>query len=103
MKGWTYDYKGECAVPYEAETFGYPHTTTTGDVQYENTHFRTEAEAWNKLFRELDAALGIGARERANVRARLDTITTQLADDAERLVRAQTTFQKRLRDGMESK
>ena len=42
----------EMAVPHPVkefcEVFGYPHQTTCGKVMYVNSHYLTEAEAWEK-------------------------------------------------------
>lgn len=88
IKVYTYDDEKACIVERECETFGYPHCDSAGSTMYENTHFRTPAEAWDKLVRELEAGLSLGASARRDLRKRYDAVTTQLANDAERLVKA---------------
>jgi hypothetical protein len=41
----------------ECETFGYPNTDTTGETQYQNTHFRTEAAAWKSILENAEAGV----------------------------------------------
>jgi len=87
IKVYTYDYHTACVVERECETFGYPNRCTNGETMYENSHFLTPREAWDKLVREIEAGMGLDASEREQARRRFDKATTALADAAERLVR----------------
>lgn len=55
------------ALPYpvavECEQVGYPHKDANGDVQYNNTHFDSEDEAWESCRRSAEAFVNLTARE----------------------------------------
>lgn len=90
MKVYTYDYEAATVVERECEVFGYPHRDSAGAIQYSNRHFRTPREAWDKLIAELEAGLSLGASARNDARTRLERVTGELADAAERLVKAKS-------------
>lgn len=93
MKVYTYDYANACVVERECEVFGYPHNDSSGAQQYVNTHFRTRLEAAEKLVSETQAGVSMCARRREDARARLDAVTVELADCAERLVKARDVLE----------
>lgn len=80
-------------VAVECPERGYPHRDADGDIQYENTHFDTEAEAWKCVLDNLRAGVqidSIGVREaRRTLEERSDRLVqSALAwDEADRLHR----------------
>lgn len=42
-----YTYKDGKVVKEQCEVFGYPNITTSGELMYDNTHYKTRKEAWN--------------------------------------------------------
>lgn len=46
--------QGDVVIDY-AEEFGYPHTTHSGNLMYENTHFKTFSEAKVAALRDLES------------------------------------------------
>jgi hypothetical protein len=82
------DYKSSSVVPVEAESL------STRDCQ----RFATELDAWLHLVKELEAGISLGAAYRARARAELERVTASLADEAERLAKAQKGL-RRARNG----
>lgn len=66
----------ECEVP------SYPHCDADGKTIFVNTHFLSEAEAWDRVVSEHDAGLSMEARRVKNLRAELAEAEKQLADAA---------------------
>lgn len=62
-------------VPVECEKRGYPNKDATGETQYDNSHFDTEAECWNSI-------------ERSMV-ARVESYTHSVRDDRARLAKSE--------------
>lgn len=87
-KVYTYDYENVAVVERECATWGYPNKDSAGDTMYENTHFRTPLEAAEKLVRELEASMSIDVRGRRRALAEVDRVTKEIAETADRLVRA---------------
>jgi len=71
-------------VEMECEQFGHPHFTTCGEAMYDNTHFRTEAEAWDKIRRSCEATMHILARNIEECEARLIELREQAANEVKR-------------------
>ena len=46
-------------VNFECEKFGWPNKTTTGEMMFINTHFRTEKEAWESILTSWDAGVSL--------------------------------------------
>ncbi len=93
MIRYRYDYDTATVVAVECEKRG-EGTDAHGRKQFLNTHFDTEREAWNQLVVEVEAGLSLGARARERTRDALAKITAELADDAERLVKAKAGLRK---------
>ena len=43
----------------DCEEFGHPNTCSNGDMMYGNTHFKTEAEAWQSIHDSINAQLSL--------------------------------------------
>ncbi len=95
MKRWTYSYEQASVFSVECELHGFPHDDEHGNTQFENTHFDTESEAWERLLREAQAGISLGERSRVRAREELDRVTRALADAAEILARATRGFEAR--------
>jgi len=50
-------------VEMECEEFGYPHNTTCGEEMYDNTHFKTEQEAWDSILKSVKAGVELVGRD----------------------------------------
>lgn len=87
MTRWTYRYRTASIVAVECERRGYPNRTADGETQFDNTFFDSEVEAWKALLRETEAGMSLDTSARARARSEFERLTTELADDAERLVR----------------
>ena len=58
-------------VACEAEVFGHPHSTTTGETMFQNTHFRTREEAWESIDRSISAHLSLAYNDVMDARSRM--------------------------------
>ena len=52
---WRADGDDHEPVACQCEVFGYPHHTVDGHKMYENTHFLSREEAWEKIQRNIEA------------------------------------------------
>lgn len=87
MKVYTYNYDTAEVVERECEAFGYPHACSNGETMFENTHFRTPAEARDALVSNIEAGLRLDADERSRARQAFEAATARLADTAEKLAK----------------
>lgn len=73
--------KGPAPESVECERPGYPNKDAQGRVMYENSHFRTEEEAWHSLLKNAEAGLRLcaSALEDAQERVRQETERTAAA------------------------
>ena len=62
MKRWRADDSHPMPVQIECENRGYPHADADGQTQYENTHFDSEDEAWEKCRESAEAYVVLTAR-----------------------------------------
>lgn len=88
-------------VTCDADKFGYPHYDDTGDKMFDNTHFRTEREAWDCLLKNADAGENLWASSYRAAQAGLDKATKHLAEAAAFAVEVRdafATFKKVQRD-----
>jgi hypothetical protein len=77
---WYYaDYVNEMR-PVPVEGLGYPHNDSLGNKMFNNSHFRTAEEAWERIFQHLHAVL------RQDVAA-VERHKDQLVELRERVVR----------------
>jgi hypothetical protein len=66
----------------ECEVFKYPHTDADGDTIFENTHWLTEAEAWDYALTDANARISLAARSVRDARQRLAQEEKEAADAA---------------------
>lgn len=50
-------------VEMECEEFGYPNNTTCGEKMCDNTHFKTEQEAWGSILKSVKAGVWLVGRD----------------------------------------
>lgn len=58
-------------VEMECDAHGYPNATSTGEIMYENTHFKTEAEAWDSIAVSVKAMVELTGIDVRDCQARL--------------------------------
>lgn len=73
----------------ECEKPSYPHTDADGDTIYENSHFKTEAEAWKVLEENAAAWVRSTAQDLERTRKHEAQLTRDLADRALALTQVQ--------------
>lgn len=82
---WTFDANPERRIARpirtscDAEKFGYPNVDDEGRAMFVNTHFRTEAEAWERLIAEVVAIERTFASRYRQAQQRLSEATEELA------------------------
>lgn len=64
--------------PVEGGSF--PARDADGDTCYDNTHFKREADAWDKLEREVEALVAIVGRQVVSCREQLSSAERAAAD-----------------------
>lgn len=84
---WTYDLSETAYSIIETscsdDEFGWPNLDARGVTMFENTHFRTEAGAWNRLVANAEAMLNRAATEYRQAKVALEKATRQLAATAD--------------------
>lgn len=78
MKRWYA--KDTAPVEVECELRGYPHKDANGNVQYENSHYDTEAQAWASLVANMNARLSLVSDEVEEARRHLARVEKKAAD-----------------------
>lgn len=73
----------------------YPAVDEDGDTCYENTHFRSESAAWDRLTAEVAAVVSLAGRSVINAQAGLDRARSEAADAAAAFVRVQDQLRQR--------
>lgn len=81
-------------VRMECEQFGYPNRTDTGERMWNNTHFRTEAEAWSSILKGVVACIALAARNVENARGKLSAAEKESADACTAFVAAHDNYEK---------
>ena len=66
--------------PVECVSPGYPNLDERGRTMYDNSHFRTEQEAWEWLIRDVDAMSSLVARDFIGARAKVVSLNEDAAD-----------------------
>ncbi len=94
MKRYTFDTDSGTIVTVECAKRGHPHRDELGNTQYDNTHFDTPDEAWEKLIREAKAGLSINTSSVSNLRENLAKAEKRLADSAIKLQTAEENFRQ---------
>lgn len=98
MKMWKYDFDASDVREVDCPNGTWPAKDGEGHRIFENTHFKTEDEAWDHLEAERNAAISLDTSARRNARAVLDRLTTSLADHAEGLVTVRENRARRARE-----
>lgn len=88
MKVFKVDTRNTTVREVECETPGYPNKDVEGDVMYENTHFATAGEAWDRLESCCKAAVNLAGVHLAEIRAEEVTLTRDLANKTLSLLKA---------------
>ncbi len=65
-------------IEVECESFLYLKKDNNGDVIYENTHFASEEEAYNKAITECDAGMSLIARDIESLTKELERLKNEL-------------------------
>lgn len=94
MKGWFADAVACKPVEYEADVFGFPNRTKDGEKQYENTHFRTEKEAWDRLMSETESGVMVFGRNVADHEEALRRAKDSAAHAARKFSAVRDGFEK---------
>ncbi|WP_376956440.1 hypothetical protein ABNQ39_00305 (plasmid) [Azospirillum sp. A26] len=81
-------------VTVECEVPAYPNADADGCTIYENTHFLSEAEAWERVLAEHDAGLSLEARRVKNLRAELEAAEKSTATAAILATEAREAFRQ---------
>lgn len=89
MIRYTYNTEAAEVVAVECESIGYPNRDATGAVQYDNSHFDSWQDAHARLVAEIKAGIWLSSRALKDIREKTARYTQSLADDAERLVKAE--------------
>jgi len=61
-------------IEKECERFGWPHYTTDGEQMFENTHFKTETEAWESILESVKAGVSLIGGSVRNAEEELDRL-----------------------------
>lgn len=81
-------------VKMECEAFGYPNYTGTGERMWDNSHFRTEAEAWNSILKSVMAYIALAARNVEHARGKLSAAEKESADACIAFVAAHDNYER---------
>lgn len=73
----------------------YPAVDDDGDTCYDNTHFRDEAAAWERLAAEVAARVSLAGRSVLNAQAGLDRARSEAADAAAAFAMVQDLLRSR--------
>ena len=69
-------------IEMECDIFGYPNKTTNGETMFENTHFKTEAEAWKSILASVKAGIMLVGGGVRNAEEELGRLRKQAGDRA---------------------
>lgn len=69
-------------VKVKCETFGWPNFDENGERMYDNSHWRSEAEAWAYLIRNLNAFVQLSGRRVQECKDRLSDAYREAGDAA---------------------
>lgn len=78
--------------PVHCDPVGYPHKDADGLTQFENTHFATEAEAWDAIRRSAEASQFLDARYVNSAQRELDKASRALVHSALRRARVDEAY-----------
>lgn len=80
--------------PVKMECEEHAECTTRGERMWTNTHFRTEAEAWNSVLKSVVAYIALASRSVEQARARLSAAEKQSADAVVAFVAAHDNYER---------
>jgi len=92
MKLWRADTKQLKPVLVVCPHGGYPADDADGISIYNNTHFSTEAEAWDRLKAEADAGVSLAASDISEARSRLDKAHLRAANAVVKFARVRDNY-----------
>lgn len=69
-------------VEMECDEFGYPNRTIDDELMYENTHFKTEKEAWVSILNSVKAGVNLTGRDVASAEKNILRAQRGAADSA---------------------
>jgi hypothetical protein len=84
MKVWRGTDGDNDPVELECVVFGYPNETTSGEIMYKNTHFRTKAEAWASIRKSCEAGMSLIASSIKHCEAQLAILREEAANEVKR-------------------
>lgn len=79
----------------ECSLVGYPNTDARGRVQYENTHFDDEIEAWENVRRNVEAGVSLNRRDVEQAAAVLAKAKARLVKSIEELETFDAAYRER--------
>ena len=79
-------------VRMECDVFGWPNRTATGETMYENTYFRTEAEAWKSIIASVEAGVKLAGSRVLDLQEKLRSAQEQAGEAAADYVKAQDGY-----------
>jgi hypothetical protein len=82
----------------EIEGTPYPGKDANGDICYENTHFKTEAEAWQAMIAEVAAWVSLSGNKVALARSRLRDFEEKAATCCVQYFKAQENYRRWLQE-----
>ena len=83
-------------IAVECENFGYPNVDADGETMYENSHFKTEDEAWQAVLSLSNAFIETDTRNVKEKRKMLTEAEQQLVNSAIRLSDTRKNWQEYL-------
>lgn len=81
-------------VKMECEGLAYPNLTSTGEQMWSNTHFKTEAEAWNSILKSVVSGIARAAGYVKGAQSALTAAQEQAGDAAVALVAAHDNYDR---------
>jgi hypothetical protein len=88
------DESGAEPVAVECRTPGYPNRDVSGAVMYDNTHYRTLAEAWGAQMEDAEAQVSLAGRSVAQAREALRGAEVEAGQAAERYAEVRRRHQR---------
>jgi len=85
-------------VVMECEKFGYPNKTNTGEVMWDNTHFRTPGEAWKRILESVEAGVSLAKRSVKQAEEELDRARKEAGERAKEFNIAHKNYNKWIKE-----
>jgi hypothetical protein len=86
----------DAPVEMQCKVFGFPNRTSSGEQMYQNTHFRTEAEAWQSILRSAKAGLSLSNSRLESCRVVLAEAERDMVERGARLARVLENIPKEI-------